>query len=189
MPGSFGKVGLSTFAEVVQWAKKAKMGLVVEMKEYERPDELTDRVLQVLRKTDGFGNVLMLSFNHVDLLNIKKKEPNIRTEAIIHARHVDIVGVMRACQADSVSIELNMFAPEDAQKLHDAGLYNRVHCPRPSKLAPYWAHGRDPRIAIGQWLSAGLIDSLSGDDVIFLRKLVDQNPIQGATARKRRAAA
>ena len=135
------------------------------------------------------ASVLLLSFNHVDLLKAKQKEPNLRTECIIHARHVDLLGVMRACKADSVSIELDMFAPEDAQKLHDAGLYNRVHCPLPSKLAPYWAHGRDPRIAIGKWLSAGLIDSLSGDDVIFLRKLVEQNPIQGATTRKRRAVA
>jgi glycerophosphoryl diester phosphodiesterase len=188
-PGGFKDVGVPMFTEVVQWAKKAKMGLVAEMKEFERPDVLTDRVLAVLRKTAGFGNVIMLSFNHVDLLRLKEKEPSVRTEAIVHARHVDIVGVLKACKADSVSIELGMFAGEDAKALHDEGYSNRVHSPRPNALAPYWAHGRDARVDIGRWLAAGLIDSLSGDDVIFLRKLVDQNPILAGAARKRRSAA
>jgi glycerophosphoryl diester phosphodiesterase len=188
-PGNFAGVGVSTFGEVLQWAKKAKMGLVVELKERERPDDLTDRVLAVLRKADGFGNVILLSFNHVDLLRVKQKEPNARTEAIIHARHADLIGVMKACKADSVSIELEMFAVEDAKALHEEGYSNRVHAPRPNSLAPYWAGGRDPRIKIGEWLSAGLIDTLSGDDVTFIRKLVEQNPIQTSAAKKRRSAA
>ena len=188
-PGNFAGVGVSTFGEIVQWAKKARMGLVVEMKERERPDALSDRVLAVLRKTDGFANVILLSFNHVDLLRVKQKEPSVRTEAIIHARHADLIGVMKACKADSVSIELEMFAAEDAKALHDHGYCNRVHCPRPKELATYWTHGRDPRVHIGEWLAGGLIDSLSGDDVMFLRKLVDQNPIKAPAAKKRSAAA
>ncbi|MEX0852856.1 MAG: glycerophosphodiester phosphodiesterase family protein [Bauldia sp.] len=182
-------VGVPTFAEAVEWAKQAKMGLVVEMKERERPDMLSNRVISVLRKTDGFGNVMMLSFNHIDILRLKEKEPGVRTEVIVHARHADIIGMLKACKADSVSIELDMFSPEDAKALHEEGLCNRLHAPRPSALAPYWAHGRDPRTQIGAWLSAGLIDSLSGDDVAFLRKLVDQNPIRTAVAGKRLPAA
>jgi glycerophosphoryl diester phosphodiesterase len=188
-PGGLGHVAVPTFAEVLRWAIGAHMGLVVEMKERERPAALSDRVLKILRETNGFGNVLLLSFNHVDLKEIKEKEPGVRTEAIVHARHADILGVLRACGADSVSIELEMFAPEDARAVHDAGLSNRVHAPRPEHLVPYWAAGRDPRKMIGGWLSAGLIDSLSGDDVGFLRKLVDEHPIQQSTARERRTAA
>jgi glycerophosphoryl diester phosphodiesterase len=184
--GRFGRLSVPTFTEVIQWAKKAKMGLVVEMKERERPDDLSARVLSVLRETNGFGHVLLLSFNHFDLLRIKEKEPKVRTEAIVHARHADIVGVLRACRADSVSMELEMFAPEDAAALHDAGLYNRVHCPRPAQLARYWVHGRDYRQRIGSWLAGGLIDSLSGDDVVFLRKLVDECPMAAPSTSKRR---
>ncbi len=187
--GQFERVTMPTFAEVVRWAIDARMGLVVEMKERERPEVLSDRVLKVLGDTNGFGNVIVLSFNHVDLKQIKEKEPGVRTEAIVHARHADLLGVLRACGADSVSIELEMFAAEDAKALHEAGLSNRVHTPRPEHLAPYWAGGRDPRKRIGGWLSAGLIDSLSGDDVGFLRKLVDDNPIEQSNARQRRTAA
>ncbi len=183
------QVLVPTFAEVVGWAKQAGAGLVVEMKERERPEVLSDRVLTILRQTDGFGNVIVLSFNHVDLKGIKEKEPSLRTEAIIHARHADVVAVVRACAADSVSLELDMFAVDDAKALHDAGLSNRLHIPRPEQLAPYWSYGRDPTKQIGAWLSAGLVDSLSGDDVAFLRKLVDENPIRKSTGREGSAAA
>jgi len=112
--------------------------------------------------------------------------PELRTEAIVHARHVDIVAVLKACGASSVSFEYDMFVPEDAEAVHAAGLSNRVHIPRPDALAPYWRHGRDPRRRIGAWLAAGLIDSLSGDDVPFLRRLVDENPIRQPAARSSR---
>jgi glycerophosphoryl diester phosphodiesterase len=173
----------------VLWAKAANIGLVVEMKERERPDLLAGRSLEILRETDGFGEVIVLSFNHVDLARIKEKEPRLRSEAIVHARHANLIDVLRACGADSVSIELEKFAAEDAAALHEAGLSNRVHTPRPRQLAEYWAHGRDPRAEIAGWLTAGLIDSLSGDDVAFLRKLVDQNPIKRPAAQSRRAGA
>jgi glycerophosphoryl diester phosphodiesterase len=186
--GRFAGVKLPTFSETILWAKENGIGLVVEMKERERPDELSSWVLGVLRETDGLGHVQVLSFNHVDLARIKEKAPELRTEAIVHARHVDIVAVLKSCGANSVSFEFDMFAEEDAAAVHAAGLTNRVHLPRPDALAAYWAHGRDPRPTIGAWLSAGLIDSLSGDDVAFLRKLVDQHPIDSTASRKGRAA-
>jgi glycerophosphoryl diester phosphodiesterase len=177
--GRYPGTGVPTFAEVVLWAKGAGVGLVVEMKERERPDVLSTRLLAVLEETDGFGEVMALSFNHVDLAQLKQREPRVRTEAIVHARHADIVAVLKSCGADSASIELDMFAPDDARALHAAGFGNRVHIPRPNKLAPYWAYGRDLRPVIGDWLAAGLIDSLSGDDIPFLRKLVDEYPVAG----------
>jgi glycerophosphoryl diester phosphodiesterase len=179
--GRFPGVRIPSFKETVLWAKRTGIGLVVEMKEHERPDAMSARILEVLAETDGMQEVQVLSFNHVDLARIKEKAPELRTEAIVHARHADIVAVLKACGANSVSFEYDMFAAEDARAVHEAGLSNRVHIPGPEALAPYWRHGRDPRARIGAWLSAGLIDSLSGDDVPFLRRLVDDNPIAGPT--------
>jgi hypothetical protein len=62
-----------------------------------------------------------------------ERYPGIRTQAITCARHADIVGVLRACRAGSVSIELDMFHPDDAKALHDAG----VSRPRSEVLAEY----------------------------------------------------
>jgi glycerophosphoryl diester phosphodiesterase len=175
--GRFPGTRVPTFGEAMQWAKRSGVGVVVEMKDRQRPDELWRRMVEVLRETDSFAYAIALSFNHVDLARLKEHEPNIRTEAILHARHVDIVPVLKACGADSVSIELDMFAADDAAALHEAGLSNRLSLPRPEKLMPYWMHGRDVRPKMADWLRAGLVDSVSGDDVAFIQKLVTQNPI------------
>jgi glycerophosphoryl diester phosphodiesterase len=173
---SFGNVPVPTFKEVVEWAIGNGMGLEVELKERRNSDALMKRTIEVLTETGGFGNVIVISFDHVDLRRIKELDARVRTEPITHARHADIVGVLRSCGADAVSIELGMFRPDDARALHEAGLCQRVHLPRPAHLAAYWAAGRDPRVEIGRWLEEGLIDSLSGDDVPFLRSLVNAHP-------------
>lgn len=165
---------IPTLRETVVWAKENGMGLEVELKDDDRPDVLAKRVLDILDETDGFGHVIIISFNHKELARLKDRDPRVRTEAITHACHSDLVHVLKSCGAESVSIELKMFDPEDARALHDAGLCNRVHLPRPASLSVPWASGRDVVPDIMGWIRDGLIDSLSGDDVTFVRKLVDR---------------
>jgi glycerophosphoryl diester phosphodiesterase len=170
---------IATLGETLRWARETNVGLIIEMKERERPDILTRKLVEVIRETDAFGVCEGLSFNHVDLQRLKNLDGRIRTEAITHAHHVDVFSVLRACRADSVSIELGMFDPDEARAVHDAGYSNRLNLPPPARHSPYWSPGRDWRGRIGTWLRQGLIDTLSGDDVPFLRQLVDEFPIEG----------
>lgn len=158
--------------EVLEWAVAHGVGLVVEIKEKERVGLLCRHLVALMRETGALGHCIVISFDHVDLARLREREPAVRTEAIVHARHVDLVGVLRACGAESVSIELGMFHEDDALALHAAGLANRLSLPLPEKLVPYWAHGRDWRPRIVGWLRQGLVDSLSGDDVPFLAHLL-----------------
>jgi hypothetical protein len=105
------------------------------------------------------------------LKRMKDAHPHIRTEAITHARHADLIGVLKACGASSVSIELDMFHPDDGHALHKAGLSNRVHLPRPEQLTHLWRGGRDIVPRVIEWIADGAIDTLSGDDVAFLAML------------------
>jgi glycerophosphoryl diester phosphodiesterase len=97
-----------------------------------------------------------------------------RLPIISERRHTDIVGILRACGASSVSIELDMFHPDDGHALHAAGCSNRVSVPRPEQLAEYWRGGRDQLPNLVQWIAKGLIDAISGDDVPFIAKLVER---------------
>jgi glycerophosphoryl diester phosphodiesterase len=170
----FAGARVPTLAEALDWAKRADMGLVLEIKEAERPDLAVGRVAAQLEAAGVGDRVILISFDHVVLKRAVERHPTLRTEAITHARHADLVGVVRACGASSVSIELDMFHPDDAQALHDAGLSNRVHLPRPEALAEYWRGGRDIVPRVVQWIAEGLIDTVSGDDVPFLARLVER---------------
>jgi glycerophosphoryl diester phosphodiesterase len=170
----FAGTKIPTLAEVLEWAKREDMGIVLEIKEVERPDLAVDRAAALLDATGTADRVIVLSFDHVVLKRGLERHPGIRTEAITHARHADIVGVLRACGASSVSIELAMFHPDDGRALHAAGFSNRVHIPRPEQLAEYWRGGRDPLPDLVQWIADGLIDTISGDDVPFIARLVER---------------
>ena len=143
---------------------------MLEIKEAERPDLAVDRVAALLDATGAADRVIVISFDHVVLKRAVERHPGLRTEAITHARHADLVGVLRACGASSVSIELDMFHPDDAKALHDAGLSNRVHLPRPEALAECWRGGRDIVPRVVEWIAEGLIDTISGDDVPVHRR-------------------
>jgi glycerophosphoryl diester phosphodiesterase len=170
----FAGTRVPTLATALDWAKDRDMGIVLEIKEVERPDLAADRVAELLKAIDMGDRVIVISFDHVVLKRAVERHPRLRTEAITHARHVDLIGVLRTCGASSVSIELAMFHPDDGRALHDAGLSNRVHVPRPGELAQYWQGGRDPLPKLTEWIAEGLIDTISGDDVPFIARLVER---------------
>jgi glycerophosphoryl diester phosphodiesterase len=169
---AFAGTKIPTVAEALDWAEAGDMGVVLEIKEAERPDMAVDRVAALLQATGTGDRVIVIGFDHVMLKRAGERHPGLRTEAITHARHADLIGVLRACRASSASIELDMFHPDDARALHEAGLGNRVHVPRPDVLAEYWRGGRDPLPDLVQWIAHGLIDTISGDDVPFIAMLV-----------------
>lgn len=183
----FAGTKIPMLAEVLDWVKREDMGLVVEIKEAERPDLAVDRVAALLEATGTAERCIVISFDHVVLKRAVARHRGIRTEAITHARHADIVGVLRACGASSASIELGMFRPDDAKALHEAGLSNRLSMPRPETLAEDWRGGRDVVPRVVEWIVEGLIDTISGDDVPFLARLVERAGRSGAEPRPRSA--
>jgi glycerophosphoryl diester phosphodiesterase len=168
----FSGTRIPTLAKALDWAKRTGMGVVLEIKEADRPDVAVDWVVALLKSTGTNDQVIVISFDHTVLKRAAERHPELRTEAITHARHVDMLGVLRACRASSVSIEFDMFHPDEGRKLHEAGFSNRVHLPRPEALMEYWRGGRDPIPLLVEWIGEGLIDTISGDDVPFIARLV-----------------
>jgi glycerophosphoryl diester phosphodiesterase len=169
---------LPTLRAVLAYAQPAGLGLVAEIKERQRIDRLLERLADLLEETGALDDVILISFDHVDLKRAKEVIPGIRTEGNTHARHADPVGVARAANLDSLSIELDRFDPDDARALHAAGIALRCHIPPPDRLAHDRQYGIDPLPDLGSWLAAGLIDTLSGDDVAFLADLAARSPLR-----------
>ena len=169
---------MPTLREVLDFARTEGLGLTIEIKERHRIDRLIECFAALLDDTGMWDEVLLLSFDHVDLRRAKEQLPRIRTEGITHARHADPVGVARAAELDSLSIELARFHPDDAHALHAAGIAIRCHVRPPAELAFHKQYGVDVEPALREWLSAGLIDSLSGDDVAWLADIVARSPLR-----------
>ena len=168
----FAGTRIPTLAETIELAKGLGLGLVVEIKERRRVDEILARLREVLEQTQALEEVVLLSFDHRSMVLAKERIRGIRTEIITHARHVDIVAIARAARADSISIELDMLHADDASALAEAGVGIRCHLPRPEWLARHEAYGLDPTAGLVTALEAGSITSLSGDDVSFLREFL-----------------
>jgi glycerophosphoryl diester phosphodiesterase len=169
----FANEPIPTLRETLEYAR-GNLGLVIEIKERQRVDKLIEKLGVLLEETGMLEDVIIISFDHPALVRVKERIPNVRTEGITHARHVNPVRIAKDARLDSLSIEVDMFHPDDARTLHDAGVAIRCHLPRPEELAFYKSLGLDIEPQVGDWLSKGLIDSLSGDDVAFLKRIVDK---------------
>ena len=121
--------------EALATARSNKMGLLIEIKERQRPEILIERLAGLLTAENALADVLVISFDHVSLLRLKTRLPAIRTELITHARHAGPVAMAERAGAASVAIEWNMFDADDAIALHAAGIAVRVTIPRPDRLA------------------------------------------------------
>ena len=128
---------------------------------------------RLLKATGTTDRVIVISFDHV-VLKRRGRAPSGAEDRGDHAcpprRH--------RRRAESVRRELgfdrarHVPSGRRAKALHEAGFSNRVHMPRPEELAEYWRGGRDPLPDLVQWIADGLIDTISGDDVPFIARLV-----------------
>lgn len=162
-----------TLAEAVGLAEEIGLGLVVEIKEFQDLPRTYARIAELAATTGLLRQAIFISFDHTVLMTLKDHVPGVRTEGILHARHVDLVGLARAARLDSVSVEHGMFRPEDGLALHAAGVAVRHHFQRPQVLERYRAAGLDPMAGVVDWLRAGVIDTISGDDVAWLAELAE----------------
>ena len=160
-----------TLVEALAHAKQIGLGLVVEIKEFQNLARTMDRIAEIAADPSALDQAIFISFDHTVLKALKERVPAVRTEGILHARHVDVVGLAKAAGLDSVSIEHRMFHPDDAAAVHRAGIAIRLHFQRPKMYAHYAAEGVDLLADVPRWLAAGAADTISGDDVAFLAKM------------------
>lgn len=170
----FAGTRLPTLTQALGTARAHGLALLVEIKERQRPDRLIERLGAVLAEQRAIDDVLVISFDHPSLHRARLRIRGLRTELITHARHVDPAALARNAGAVSVAIESDMFHPDDARALHEAGIATRVTIPRPDRIVLRRGYGIDPLGAVVAGLRDGLIDVLAGDDTQALRALVDR---------------
>jgi glycerophosphoryl diester phosphodiesterase len=159
--------------EVLEYARDHEIGLHCEIKDPLNEDRLIARLGELLQETGAIDWLVAISFDHQQLAKAKAAIPGLRTEGITHARHVDPAGLVTRAGLDSVSVEAERFRAEDGLAIHAAGVAIRCHLPPPAKIERVERYGIDIRGMVGAWVADGVVDVISGDDVGFLRALVD----------------
>lgn len=161
-----------TLAETIALSHELDLVLEVEIKEKVDLASYYEALAAVLERPDDLARVMIISFDHASLKAVKARIPGLRTGGIVHERFPDPVAVARMSDLDELCIDLDVFDPATAAELHAAGISIRCHAyqPRTWERARIAGLGWDDKLA--GWLRSGLIDTLSGDDVSWLRAFV-----------------
>lgn len=161
-----------TLAETLALAHELDQVLEIEIKEKLYTEAYTQALKTALADARDLGRVMMISFDHAHLKAVKAAIPGLRTGGIVHERYADPVAVARAANLDELCIDLSVFDPVDAEALHAAGISIRCHAYKPEKIAEMEREGLEPAKKLTKYLRAGLLDTISGDDVEWLSELV-----------------
>lgn len=171
----FAGTRVPTLAETIALAHELDLVLEVEIKEKVNLEAYYAALQLVLADPADLARVMMISFDHASLKAVKARIPGLRTGGIVHEHFPDPVAVARMSDLDELCIDLDVFDPADAAALHEAGIAIRCHAykPRTWEMARRAGLGWDETLPA--WLKAGLIDTLSGDDVGWLRAFLAQS--------------
>lgn len=144
------------------------MGLEIEVKEKRGLDGYTEALRRTLQDPKDTERVMLISFDHAYLKELKAANPGIKTGGIVHERYGDPLAVMRSANLDQMCIDLAVFDMDDARRLKDAGYSIRCHAYKPEIMEKARKSGLKWHDLLAKALEEGLIDTLSGDDVAWL---------------------
>jgi glycerophosphoryl diester phosphodiesterase len=151
---------IPTLDEVLAWARQRNTTVDIEIKNapvYYAGIEAA--VVDAVRRNDMIDQVIVISFDHTTVKQVKALEPRITTGVLYGARPVDGgVGLARQAEADALLPHWAYVTPQDVAVAHAAGL----------SVAP-WASS-DPDV-LRQLIAAG-VDAIGTNHPDVLRDVL-----------------
>lgn len=118
--GAYARVKIPTLEEILTWAK-GRTRVVVELKGTTNP-ELVPRTIRQIRQHGLDRDALLISFDHLALLQVRAIAPELLTGALYVARPADPVGLASSCGADALCPNWSGVTAEGVGAAHAAGL-------------------------------------------------------------------
>jgi glycerophosphoryl diester phosphodiesterase len=113
---------LPKLEDVLVWARDADAYLSLDMKTFFKPEgNLTKEVVHLLERINMKNNVLLLFFDHQELLCTKLAHPDLVVRALLTGRIVGIAEYLQNIKADCLSVSYGLFCPEDIEQIHSIG--------------------------------------------------------------------
>ncbi|PJH74864.1 MAG: hypothetical protein CO064_09725 [Anaerolineae bacterium CG_4_9_14_0_8_um_filter_58_9] len=109
--------------DVLVWAREGDICLSLDLKVGFIPERcLVTEVLRLLNRTQTQAYVMLISWDHIELLQIKLSHPDLTTRALIRGRLVEYADFLKHTRADAVSFTYGVVRPPDVEQVHHAGV-------------------------------------------------------------------
>lgn len=114
---------LPLLEDVLVWARDTGAHLSLDMKTFFRQEgSLAKEVVRLLERTNTKDNVLLLFFDHQELLHAKLAYPELTVRALLTGRIVNFTEYLQKIKADCISVSYGLFRPEDIEQIHSIGV-------------------------------------------------------------------
>lgn len=171
--------------EVLLWAMKKGVGLVVEAKQRRRRDAFVVELSNLLKRMPkALGYIQLLAFDHALINQVKQRVPEVNLQVVTLARYNNQLAAVLNSRADCVCFEYPNASVDDLIAYKEAGLCTRLYFPTKENnedtthfFNRYF--GYDVRSEIIGWMRDGLVDMISHDDIAMLRSLADEAGLEG----------
>lgn len=162
-----------TLSAALGLARELDLTYEIEIKERRDYPTYFAALQRILADPAYLARVTLISFDHASLVDAKAAIPGLKTAGIAVERYADPVGLARASQFDQLCVDLDPFRLSDAEALHAAGFKIRCHAYSPRAMDEARRAGLDWEDKLREALRHGAIDTLSGDDIDWLRDFTD----------------
>ncbi|MEF1285905.1 glycerophosphodiester phosphodiesterase family protein [Vibrio sp. M250220] len=168
------------FVDVLSWAIKNGVGLIVEAKQRIRQDAFIDCFVNVIRAVPHAVNFIqLLSFDHVLINKVKKIIPELALQVVTLERYNNQLECVLGSNASCVCFEYEFAHIDDlrAYKQHGLGtrMYLHAHSNNKTPTENYYdKFGVEAEEEILAWIREGLIDMISHDDALYMISLINK---------------
>lgn len=114
---------LPLLRDVLAWAREEDVHLSLDLKTgFQEFGRLVNSVTALIDDHKYWESVMLIAWDHEELLELKKTIPQAITRILLHARPVDIVALARAAQCNAVGLAYGAARPDDIENLHSNGI-------------------------------------------------------------------
>jgi len=114
---------LPLLEEILVWARDAGAHLSLDLKTFFKSEGvLVKEVIRLLEWTNTKDNVLLLFFDHEELLHTKLAHPELTVRALLTGRLMNFAEYLKKIKADCVSLSYGMLRPGDIEQIHSANI-------------------------------------------------------------------
>jgi glycerophosphoryl diester phosphodiesterase len=114
---------IPSLEDVLAWASDEDVCLSLDLKVGFKPENsLMRAVMASLDRTRAWDQVMLISWDHVELLEIKRSHPQATTRALIYGRLTAYSEFLKYTGADAISLTYGIARRSDVDEIHRAGV-------------------------------------------------------------------